>query len=185
MRRRIAMVAGAAAVVLVTSAPAYATMEPPNAIGCHGSATITGEDGTFEIDSDDDLAVIPSSGSAAWEGSITTVTHDHAGEVWADLGLEFGPIDLNPSIGSWGESENAKDESMSSGVKEIPSFVKNLPPLLITIRGFHEGDEGRCDGFVAVDFDGKLFGPVALGVHGATILTALMLASAARARKVL
>lgn len=152
-----------------TAAPAGATFDE-NTIGCAGSATITDDDGaTYDIDADDDRVVVPRVGSAAWQGSIATVTHNHSGEVR----LELGPASV--TVGEWGPAENAGDKSSASGTQELPEALANVPTGRYDVSGFHQGDEGRCSGSVTVEFEGSPFDtPIGVVTAGLTLLTGLL-----------
>ena len=172
----VALLAGAAVVGL--AAPARATFTT-NEVGCSGHATITGKNGkTYEVDAKDDEVKVPKDGTAAWQGAVTTVTHNHRGSV--QLKLAFWGI----TLGSWGPSANAGGEPMKKGTKEIPSAVSLVPPGKYVVSGSHRGTEGGCSGNVTVEIEGSIFGsPVGIVSLGGTVLSALGLAVAAKARR--
>ena len=175
--RRLAGPALVAVLLCGIAAPAAAEFSE-NTIGCAGSAVITSDDGeTYEVDAEDETVEVPRDGEAAWEGSISTVTHNHSGEVV----LEVGPFGEVP-LGDWGPSENADDESSASGVKELPAILEQVPAGSYDVSGFHEGDEGRCAGSVTVEIDGSPF-DTPLGIANAvlTILTGILLVGSMRA----
>ena len=161
--------------VVLLAAPAGAEFDD-NSIGCSGSAVITDDDGeTTTINADDSKVTVPTSGSAAWEGSIGTVTHNHFGVV----NLEVGPTSIE--LGGWGVSENDDDEDRASGTKELPSMLGGVPPGLYAVSGFHQGDEGRCSGAVTVEVEGNpLTHPAGAGAAVGTVVTGGLLALAGR-----
>lgn len=136
----------AGAIVILSGAPALATLKQ-NGIRCTGSALITGEKGkTYSIDANDATATLPLSGSAAWKGSVSPATHDHKGEVFVDLGFK------DIVVGDWA-SKNEKSKTANSGVKkyDIPSWV---PPFELRVGGTHAGKEGSCTGSILVKLIG-------------------------------
>lgn len=171
MRRRLAGCSAAGiAIALCAATPASAEFTE-NTIGCAGSAVVTSDDGeTYEVDATDSTVEVPRSGSAEWEGSIQTVTHDHSGEIRLDVGF------LSVTVGDWGPSENANDESSATGVEKLPTILEQVPAGTYDVSGFHEGDEGRCAGKVTVEVDGSPFDTIA-GVANAilTLVTAALL----------
>lgn len=165
----------AAIAVLLVAAPASAEFDD-NTIGCAGSAVITDDDGeTVTVDASDSKVTVPTSGTARWEGSIDTVTHNHFGVV----NLEIGPTSVE--LGSWGVSENADDEDRARGTKQLPSTLGGVPPGLYAVSGFHQGDEGRCSGAVTVEVEGNpLTHPAGAGAAVGTVITGGLLALAGR-----
>lgn len=162
--------------VVLFASPAGAVIEPPNTIGCSGSARITDDDGkVFNADAADTKVVVPRSGSAAWEGSLGTVTHNHFGAV----NLELGPTTIE--LGSWGVSKNDKDEKDRSGVRDLPSTLGGVPPGRYVVSGYHQGDEGRCEGFVEIEVQGNPLGhPAGAAAAVGTLIGGGMLAFAGR-----
>ena len=155
--------------MVVIAGPAAAEFTT-NEIGCAGSAVVTNNDGdTYTVDADDSTVEVPRTGSADWEGSTQTVTHNHTGEVAVDLGF------TGITIGDWA-SENAGDASSSSGVTELPAILRQVPTGKYDVSGFHDGDEGRCAGSVVVEIDGSPFDTV-VGILNLvlTLLTAALL----------
>lgn len=177
--RRLLLVAVAAAAGLLALAPPAAAEFTQNTIGCQGRATVRGDDGkTYAIDARAETVEAPREGTANYAGAITTVTHDHSGVVR----LKLGP--LNITLGSWGPSENDRNENAKAGVKEIPSAVKWVPPGKYEVSGYHKGKEGRCAGKVTVELEGSPLGtPVGAGVAAGTVLTGLGLVASGMARK--
>lgn len=162
--------------IVLLAGPASAVIDPPNAIGCAGSARITADDGTVhDVDAADSRVEVPRSGSAAWQGSIGTVTHNHFGVV----NLEIGPTTIE--LGSWGVSENAADASSKSGVRDLPSTLGGVPPGRYAVSGYHQGDEGRCEGSIEVEVQGNpLTHPAGAGAALGTLIGGGMLAFAGR-----
>ena len=152
-----------------------------NTIGCAGSAVVTDEDGgTTSVDAEDDTATLAGSGSAEYVGTVSTITHDHFGEI----NLEVGPASIE--IGSW-ESANDDDESEKRGTKELPDAIGDVPPGKYDVNGFHQGDEGRCAGHVTVEITGSIFAsPIsAASVVLGALFVLLFLFGALRGRPVL
>lgn len=162
---------------LLPAGPAGAVITS-DTVGCTGQADINSADGNvYRIDAGDDEAKVPREGSAAWQGGLSTVTHDHRGEV--NLELPLGDVEL----GSWGPSPNAEGRAAAKGVKELPAVLKELPAGRYKVRGYHEGNEGGCTGHVVVEIDDFAFSNIAgvVGIGG-TVLFAVLLALAARPR---
>ncbi len=152
-----------------------------NTIGCAGSATIdgTGSDAgkTVTINATDSKATLLREGEAHWQGSITTTTHNHSGEVYIDLGW------FDVTAGSWGPSKNASNQNSKSGVTKLPSALKWVPPGDYRIAGHHKGDEGECVGSIEIRLNGSIVGnPVGIAAIIGTILTAGGVGYAAFAR---
>jgi hypothetical protein len=149
-----------------------------NTIGCSGSAVLTDPGGTiWPITAVDAEAKVPREGTASWQGSISTVTHNHRG----DVALEIGFWDV--TIRSWGPSPNSRDENARMGRIEIPSIVRQVPPGKYVVSGFHEGDEGACAGQVVIDVQGSPFTTAAGIVSLAgTVLSGAAVAVAGRAK---
>ncbi|MGH9149025.1 MAG: hypothetical protein ACRD0F_01625 [Acidimicrobiales bacterium] len=165
------------ALSLLAASPAAAEFTA-NTVGCSGSATIRGPGGSVSaVNATDREVKVPSEGSADWRGALTTVTHDHSGEISLSLGL------FDFSIDRWGPSRNAGNESSRTGTQEIPGFVAQLPAGKYYVEGFHRGTEGECAGFVVVDIGGGPFGNAAgIGALVATAASAAGLAVASRGR---
>jgi hypothetical protein len=171
MRRVLVALVLGGGVLLVSAAPASATFTK-NTVGCKGSAVITDKDGkTFSIDAADSKVKVPKEGSAAWQGSLGTVTHNHSGSVSLKVGL------AKIELGSWGPSANASNQGSQSGVKEIPAAVKQLLPGKYVVSGSHNGDEGGCAGSIVVEVEGSALGtPAGIGVLIGTVVTGAGLA---------
>ena len=177
-RRGLLAVGLAAGVVLVPAASADATVTR-NDLGCAGSAKITGTDESVTVvDVNQPTAVVPRQGSASWSGSLATATHNHSGEIT----LRVGAVDVQ--VGQWGPSRNASDQTAAAGQTDIPSALQQAPAGRYRLRGFHQGDEGRCEADMEVEIQG---GPLsnAAGYAGfaGTALAAALLAFAARPRR--
>jgi hypothetical protein len=151
------MVVVAVLVLLGGAAPAAAEFTT-NEIGCAGSAVITGDDGsTVTVDAADAKATVPSGGSAAYQGSVGTVTHHHSGSI----DVAVGPASVE--LGSW-SSANDGNESTKAGTKELPAALGDLPPGKYELTGSHQGDEGRCAGRMTLEVAGSIVGsPISAG----------------------
>jgi hypothetical protein len=150
-RRGLAAVGVFAGCLFFAAAPAAAVFTS-NTVGCAGSAVITDDKGaTTSINANDTTVKVPNNGSAAWQGSVGTTTHNHSGKVT----LKFGLFDI--PLGDWGISPNAGNSNRSSGIKEIPAAVKQLPVGKYVVEGHHKGDEGGCAGKVTVEVEGSAF----------------------------
>lgn len=176
LRRRVAAAGVVAALSLIFGAAPASAIFTQNTIGCSGSATITDSDGnTYQGNADDVSVEVPREGVADWRGSISTVTHNHSGEV----NLALGPVDIQ--LGKWGPSRNADDESSSSGTKEIPEALQYVLPGEYVVSGFHQGDEGRCAGYAVVAVDVAPFS-TPTGIAVVTVFFAFMTAASAVAK---
>lgn len=162
---------------VVVASPAGATITT-NTIGCSGSAEITPESGApYTVDAQDSTLKVPRNGSAAWTGSLGTITHNHKGKVTLEVGF------LSLEVGSWGPTANTSNLGSRSGVKEIPSFMDQIPAGEYVLRGSHSGDEGSCAGHMTVDVEGSPWSnPVGLVVLAGTVLSGATMVMAARAR---
>ena len=117
-----------------------------NTVGCEGSAVLTAKDGTvYNANATDSLIKVPRDGGVAYQGSITTVTHDHAGEIDMEIAMFKVPL------GTWGPRHNGSDTSTAAGVKDIPSAFAQVPPGKYRISGFHRGNEGGCAGWADIE----------------------------------
>ncbi len=180
MGRGMALMAGAGLAVvtaLAWCAPAGAVFDD-NTVGCAGHATITGNDAkTYEADANDSTIKVPQEGTVAWQGSVQTITHDHAGEITVSV----GPFDF--TVDSWGPSKNDSNEPSKSGTRDMPSAIKNLPPGSYEISGHHKGNEGGCSGHATIEVQGSILGNAAGAVSVAgTVVTGLALGFAGVAK---
>ena len=168
----------AATAVLLAAAPATATITR-NDLGCAGSAKVTGADGSVTVvDANQPSAVVPRRGSASWSGSLATATRDHFGEVT----LRLGAVDVQ--VGRWGPSPNASNLTSAAGMTDLPSALEQAPAGRYRVRGFHQGDEGRCEADMEVEIQGGAMANAAgyAGFAG-TAVAAALLAFAARPRR--
>ena len=163
--------------IAMAAAPASAEFTT-NTIGCGGSATVKAKNGkVYQLDANAAELTAPRDGTASWSGAITTVTHNHRGAVR----LKLGPLSV--TLGTWGPSPNAGNESKRSGIKQIPSIVSQVPPGKYVVTGFHRGTEGGCAGKVTIDLEGSIFStPAGIVSVAGTVLSAVVLALAARPR---
>ncbi len=176
MSRWVTGLAAAGALVGLTAPPAGAVFTRDD-VGCSGSADITGPDGaTYHVDANDAEAKVPGAGSASWRGGLTTVTHDHQGE----MRLHVGPA-WEIQVAAWGPSPNATNQSAAQGVMELPSSLEEVPVGRYKLTGFHQGVEGGCAGEAVVEVEGRAFSNIA-GISGiaGTVIFAALLAVAAR-----
>lgn len=167
-------------VAIWSAAPAGAQFTE-NTIGCKGSAVLTGDDGsTTNVNAEDASVVLPSSGEAAYDGSVATITHNHFGEI----NLEVGPATIQ--LGDW-KGKNDTNKDAKSGTKELPSALGDVPPGKYDVNGFHQGDEGRCAGKMTVEIAGSLLSnPISAGSTGIGALALLaFLFGALRGRPIL
>jgi hypothetical protein len=162
--------------VLLTASPAAAVFTT-NTIGCAGSAVITDGATTYNADANDSVIKLPKQGSAAYQGSIQTVTHNHSGAIKLKVGVVSIPM------GSWGPTANNSNQSASAGVKKLPSALGSVPPGKYDLTGYHKGDEGMCAGKATVEIGGSaLASPAALGSLALTALTGVGLLAAFKAK---
>lgn len=165
----------ALAAIGAVASPAAAVLTS-NDVGCEASADITAADGrTVSIDAEDAEATVPTDGTAAWQGSLATATHDHAGEVR----LEVGPW-WDVELGRWGPSANAAGETSADGTLELASYLGEVPAGRYKMTGFHQGVEGGCAGEMTVEIEGTPFSNIAgiSGLVGTGFFGALLLVSA-------
>ena len=169
MRRLGGTIAGILGLVaLAPASPAGAELTT-NEIGCAGSAVISGDGPDVAVDAEDDEVRLSGPESAAWEGSVATVTHDHAGSI--DLAVGPGSVE----IGSW-SSANDGDESSRSGTEELSGALGDVPPGKYEVSGSHQGDEGRCAGNVTVVIEGSVLGhPISAASVGLAVVGLLVL----------
>lgn len=154
--RTTAAALGAAATVMVLSTPALATqhaarpatIDPPNSIGCSGSATITDGATTSTVDAKDAQVTVPRSGTVAYTGGTTKAVHHVSGTVTVDLGV------ASPSY-SW-SGANDSSQTTKQGTRDLPSALKLIPPGTYTVTVTHSGDEGSCSASVRVKVEGGL-----------------------------
>lgn len=164
------MLAAALGFVLVGAGPAQATFTE-NDIGCAGSADIVDGDKTYRVDAADSTAKVPRQGTAHYEGTLDTVTHDHSGEVNINI------LGFKVNAGSWGPSKNALSLPEKKGEKEIPSIMNIAPPGKYVVDGFHKGNEGGCAGNITVDVQGSpLSSPFAIASILGTLVSGLAMA---------
>ena len=164
------------AVVVSWAGPAGATFDA-NDVGCKGKATIIPKGGApFVVDAAQATVTLPKeAGPVDYAGSVSTVTHDHVGEVRLDV----GPYGLK--IFGW-KSKNGSNESAKSGVHAYPSLSR-VPPGIYRITGFHRGNEGGCSGHMDVIVAGSpLSSPVGIGSAAGTVLSAVGVIAAGRKR---
>jgi hypothetical protein len=180
----LAGLASAATIVVVGSvafAPPASAEFTENTIGCSGHATITDKKGqTYQVDAQDKTATVPRNGSAEWAGAVTTVTHDHFGEIV----IKVGPASVK--LDSWGPKPNTSNGSSKSGTKSL-SALEKIPPGKYELTGFHQGNEGRCAGKITLNVAGSpLSSPAGIGVTVLTAVAALgVLLAAVRGRPIL
>ncbi|MEA2717948.1 MAG: hypothetical protein QOI99_2265 [Actinomycetota bacterium] len=146
-----------ALLVLCSVSPAGAEMTH-DTIGCSGTATVTGDDGSaVTVDAAATSVKIPRGDSAAWKAASNKVTHDHSGSV--DLAL--GPLSIN--LGRWGPTGNDGDKSTVGGLKELPAVVRLFPSVRWKVSGRHKGTEGGCEGEITVEVEGSTASTAAAG----------------------
>ena len=151
MRRLGGTIAGILGLLaLAPASPAGAELTT-NEIGCAGSAVISGEGPDVAVDAEDDEVRLSGPESAAWEGSVAAVTHNHTGSI----DLAVGPASIE--IGSW-SSANDGDESSRNGTEELSGALGDVPPGKYEVSGSHQGDEGRCAGRMTVVIEGSVLG---------------------------
>ncbi len=179
MRSILGVGVGAVIALLLVAAPAGAEITS-DTIGCSGSATVTGDDGSeVTVDVADRSAKIPRGDGALWKAATNRVTHDHAGSV----DLELGPLSIN--LGRWGPTGNDENGSTQEGLKDIPALVRQFPSVKWKVTGFHKGIEGQCKGEVTVEMEGSAASTAAAGVAGlaGTAAAAAGLVQAARPKR--
>ena len=171
-----ALLVGAPLFVFAAAAPAGAVFTE-NTIGCSGSAVLTAKNGTtYNANANATTIKVPRDGSANYQGSITTTTHNHKGEI----DLEIGPFKI--PVASWGPRPNDSNQNSKDGVKDIPSAFAQIPAGKYRLSGFHEGKEGRCAGWVNAEVTGSpLSTPTGIVALALTVVSGAGLAAAAMA----
>jgi hypothetical protein len=140
----------AASVVSWTS-PAGATINPPNKIGCAGSAVITKTNGVVvTINANQKTVHVPRTASkpVTYSGSVTTITHNHHGFV----AVVLGPFKIH--FYNWA-GKNANNKSSDSGARKYPTALKDVPPGEYHVVGGHFAPEGSCTGSMTIIVDGS------------------------------
>lgn len=146
------------------AAPAAAEFTS-NDVGCAGSAVITDGAKQYTIDAKDTVAKVSAAGTADYQGSVSTVTHHHSGSIR----LKVGPAGV--TLGSWGPSANASNQSSKAGTKKLPAALGDVPPGKYEVTGQHRGDEGGCAGRMTLDVQAPASNPIVLGSLGLTAIT--------------
>jgi hypothetical protein len=152
--------------VLLTPRPAGAVVG--GTLNCSGHATITDNNGkTYEVDAKDTKATVPREGSARYIGSTSPISHNHAGYIK----VELGPF--APKIYTW-SGANAGNKPSSSGVRQLPARMKDLPPGEYLLKGAHSGRDGACSGHITLVVAGSpLSNPVGIAGVAGTIVFGL------------
>jgi hypothetical protein len=149
------LAAAAAAVVLLTAAPAGAVLAP-NPLGCGASASVQSGRGKSQfVDAGDGEVRLPRQGDVYWTGSVATPAHHETGEVSLRLGF------WSVSVGHWGASANPTNQVMRQGATVLPTFLRYVPPGRYRVEGVHRATEGRCSGALTVVVAGSGFTTVA------------------------
>lgn len=144
MKRTLLLVTALVGISASWASPANASLTT-NELDCRASARITTPEGdVFDLDADRAEATLPRRGTAAWQGSLGTVTSAHRGRVV----LNLGPSEVE--LGSWGPSPNPARVSSASGTTELPAVLDDVPPGTYVLSGYHQGAEGRCEGTIDV-----------------------------------
>ncbi|HEX2782811.1 MAG TPA: hypothetical protein VHN36_04445 [Ilumatobacteraceae bacterium] len=142
-----AVVAG---VVLVASAgKAAAHVETDN--GCKGSGTFR-EKGLF-VDAEqigDQVVTIPRSDTVDWDGSVTAPPGGYSGNIAVDLPPPFSEW----VVDTW---SGTSQKTSNSGARkyDLPSLVP--AGVEFQLRGYHNDDNGFCNGYVNLQLDGGPF----------------------------
>jgi hypothetical protein len=172
-----AIVVAAQAALFVGAAPASATIDS-NDVGCAGHAVITPKNGAaLTIDAAQGKADLPREASqVTYEGSVSTITHDHAGAV----DLILGPAKVK--VHDWA-GKNAANESSSSGAHEYPSALADVPPGIYRLEGHHRGTEGGCSGHMDIVIAGTpISSPAGAGSLAAVVVALLAVLASGRAK---
>lgn len=166
---------GTMGVILVASA-GKTTAHVDSTNGCNGAGRW--RDSGLEVDAasiGDEVVVIPRSDTVDWEGAVAAPPGVYIGAIGLDLPPPFGDI----GIDSWdGESD---DDTSNAGSKEydLPSFVP--AGVEFKVVGFHDDENGVCDGYVRLEIDGGPFDSPAAPISLAgTVVTGAGLAGTLR-----
>jgi hypothetical protein len=146
----LGIAAAASMTWVAAAAPAGATVNPPNAIGCAGQAVIPEANGrTVTIDATQKTAHVPrkASGPVTYQGSVKTITHNHHGYV----AVVLGPFKIH--FYSW-KGANASNKSSDTGTRKYPSELKVVPPGEYRVTGGHFAPQGSCTGQMTIIVDG-------------------------------
>lgn len=174
--RRLLVVLALVMLPLLSAVPAHATFTS-NDIGCAGSADIVDRAKTYHVNADHSTAKVPRQGEVHYDASVQTITHNHHGQVSLHV------LGSSISVETWGPSANASDKNQKSGVRDLPSALKNVPPGKYVVEGFHKGDEGECSGQITIDLQGSAFSsPFVLASFAGTIVGAVLLVLAGFAK---
>ena len=143
-----AVVLGSGIGVLALAAPAVAVLNPPNTIGCAGSATITSGDATHSVDVKNPTVTVPRSGTISYTGSTSVAVHHFTGSITLDLGL------ATPSYSFDGNNNDSL--KTKQGTAELPGALAYIPPGTYHATANLAGDEGSCSASVDVVIEGNL-----------------------------
>ena len=171
LRRLGAFVVLAVAGVLLTGGTAHATIDHENGITCHG----TGDIGKTHIDSNQERAEIPKSGTVRYFGETSPATTNHKGRV-----LVKGPLG-KIELYSWASKNESRSPS-DTGTKTLPSWIKQLSGVELEVTGRHSGVEGSCDGHITLVVAGGVPAGPAAGATALAALSGLGMLAAGRAR---
>ena len=161
-------------VVLVASA-GRASAHVVSDNGCQGSGTF--QDQGLPVDAEaigDDVVTIQRSDTVDWQGSVDAPPGDYNGSI---------SIDLPPPLKGWeidswsGNSDNPG----TSGVRDydLPSWVP--AGVEFQVVGFHDDDNGSCDGYVNLEIKGGPFDSPAAPISlAATVVSGAGLAGTIR-----
>ena len=160
--------------------PAGATIDSTTkGMQCQGSATITPTGGhPYTIVATQAKAHVPRQARPVqYQGSTTPISHHHHGEVK----VEAGPMGI--SVYSWA-SPNDGNKPSDAGTNAYPKGLKNAPPGIYRVTGFHTADEGGCSGHMDITIDGNpLTSPAGAGAAAATVVSGGLMLAAGLARK--
>jgi len=165
--------------LVVGAAPAGATINQ-NSLGCQGQAVITPKHGApITINANQREAHVPRSAAApvTYQGSVSTVTHNHHGYV----AVTVGPFKIH--FYSW-SSANRSNKTSDSGTRAYPSELADVPPGKYRVTGGHFSPQGSCTGEMTIIVDGSpLSSPIGIAAAAGTVVFAglVLLAGLARA----
>ena len=160
--------------------PAGATIDSSTGgMTCQGQASITPKGGApYTIVATQASAHVPrEAGPVQYSGSTSPISHNHHGQVK----VELGPVGV--TIYRWA-SPNDGNKAADSGTAKYPSAMKNAPPGIYRVTGFHQAKEGGCSGHMDITIDGNsLTSPAGAGAAAGTVVTGGLMLAAGLARK--
>lgn len=177
VRRSAGALAAAVVFTVVVAGPAMAVIDPPNTLGCHGTAVITAKDGKkVAVTTDSKEIKLPREGTVTFEaGTLKPLLNNH-GDVSIQLGF------LKVKAGEW-NTPNINLAIFVAGSKQLPKALKYAPPGKYEVTGEAIGSTGSCKGHFTIVLSGSpLSNPVGVAALVGTLISLVGLGLATRAR---